>query len=203
MDKSSFIKDTPYDVFISYSSKDKNLTNALCHFLEEQKIRCWIAPRDILPGQEYAEAIVQAMQNVKIFILICSKQSLQSKWVHKETNLAVSYEKIIIPFKIENCDIEGTGMQLYLNDRHWIDAVPKPSESFGDLVMALKALLGGIRWESVHKQPTDEKITVLNSSVENQEMAPSTLSESHNKEKSYIFNEQKDQVFSKQQILEI
>ena len=134
-------KDTVYDAFISYSSKDKIVTDALCHYLEEQKIRCWIAPRDIRPGQKYAQAIDQAIKMVKIFILVCSDDSLRSQWVQMETNLAVSDEKIIIPFKIKNCSLEGTGMKLYLNDRHWIDAFPKPEEAFGDLAAAVIAFL--------------------------------------------------------------
>jgi hypothetical protein len=134
-------RDTRYDVFISYSSRDKNVTDALCHFLEENTIRCWMAPRDILPGQDYAEAIVQAMSKVKIFILVYSNFSLSSQWVKKETNVAVSKEKIIIPFRIENCSFEGTAMELYLNDRHWIDAVPYPYKAFGDLAVAITSLL--------------------------------------------------------------
>lgn len=45
-------------IFISYSSKDKNVADALCHYLEERGVPCWIAPRDILPGQTWAGAIV-------------------------------------------------------------------------------------------------------------------------------------------------
>lgn len=142
MSQNDYRKVSAYDVFISYSTKDKNITDAMCHFLEEKKIRCWFAPRDILAGQEYADVIEHAINNVKVFILVCSKDSLQSKWVHRETNLAVSDGKIIIPFKIENCSLEGTGMKLYLNDRHWIDAVPYPNEAFGDLADAVTSLLG-------------------------------------------------------------
>lgn len=132
----------PIDVFISYSSKNKSITDAMCHYLEEQRIRCWVAPRDILPGQEYAEAIALAMKEVKIFILVCSCNSLNSQWVRKETNLAVDEKKIILPFRIEDCSLEETpAMKFYLNDRHWIDAVPKPQEAFGKLATAVKVLL--------------------------------------------------------------
>lgn len=142
MSQNVYRKVSLYDVFISYSSKDKSVTDAMCHFLEENKIRCWFAPRDILPGQEYADVIEHAINSVKVFILVCSKDSLQSQWVHRETNLAVTDGKIIIPFKIENCSLEGTGMKLYLNDRHWIDAVPYPNEAFGDLADAITSILG-------------------------------------------------------------
>ena len=42
-----------HDVFISHSSKDKQTADAICHYLEQNGIRCWIAPRDILPGEDW------------------------------------------------------------------------------------------------------------------------------------------------------
>lgn len=39
-----------HDVFISYASSDKPVADAVCAALEQRGIRCWIAPRDILPG---------------------------------------------------------------------------------------------------------------------------------------------------------
>jgi hypothetical protein len=43
-----------HDVFISYSSKDKPTADAACAILESKGIRCWIAPRDILPSADWA-----------------------------------------------------------------------------------------------------------------------------------------------------
>jgi hypothetical protein len=37
-----------FDVFISYSTKDAIVAKAACAALEAAKIRCWIAPRDIV-----------------------------------------------------------------------------------------------------------------------------------------------------------
>jgi hypothetical protein len=47
---------THYDVFISYSSHDKLVADAICLRLENNNIRCRIAPGDILHGAEYGEA---------------------------------------------------------------------------------------------------------------------------------------------------
>lgn len=48
-----------YDVFISYSSKDSATAQAICHELEDNHIRCWMAPRDIPIGSKYATVIRQ------------------------------------------------------------------------------------------------------------------------------------------------
>ena len=50
-----------WDVFLSYSSKDKPVADAACHALESAGIRCWIAPRDIVPGAEWGASIVKAI----------------------------------------------------------------------------------------------------------------------------------------------
>jgi hypothetical protein len=47
----------PTDVFISYATEDKQISDAVCHFLEERGFRVWIAPRDILPGMSWSESI--------------------------------------------------------------------------------------------------------------------------------------------------
>ena len=142
------------DVFISYSSKDQTVTNALCHYLEERRIRCWIAPRDIRPGKEYADVIDLAIHQARIFVLVFSKNSSNSHWVRKETNLAVSGGKIIIPFRIEDCELIGA-MRTYLNDVHWIDAIPRPAQAFGDLTKAILANLGRQNNPEVEAQGVD------------------------------------------------
>jgi TIR domain len=49
-----------HDVFISYSTQDKPAADALCAILEKNGVRCWIAPRDIMPGSDWGGSIVGA-----------------------------------------------------------------------------------------------------------------------------------------------
>ena len=62
------------DIFVSYSSKDKQVAFEICEALENKGISCWIAPRDVPLGMEYAEAIVEAIRNARAFVLIFSSQ---------------------------------------------------------------------------------------------------------------------------------
>jgi len=61
-----------HDAFISYSSKDKPAADAVCATLESRGIRCWIAPRDVLPGEEYAAALVNAIHESRLLVLVFS-----------------------------------------------------------------------------------------------------------------------------------
>ena len=73
-----------HDVFISYSSKDKKVADAVCAALESVKIRCWVAPRDVLAGEIWQEAIANAIEKSHIMVLIFSSNSNNSKDVSKD-----------------------------------------------------------------------------------------------------------------------
>jgi len=116
-----------HDVFISYSSKDKQVADALCARLESNRIRCWIAPRDVLPGVEYAKALSNAIVESRILVLILSANSNGSQMVLREVERAVSKEIPILPFRIENVNLSES-MGFYVGTQHWLDALTPPLE---------------------------------------------------------------------------
>ena len=80
----------PHDVFISYASRDKSIAEAVCATLESKHIPCWIAPRDVLPGTEWAEAIVDAIDSSRALVLVLSDASNTSPQVIREIGRAAS-----------------------------------------------------------------------------------------------------------------
>jgi alpha-tubulin suppressor-like RCC1 family protein len=114
-----------HDVFISHSSKDKTIADAVCAGLEKRGIKCWIAPRNINPGEEWPVAIVNAVTSSRAMILVFSENANQSKDVAKETLLAINSDIEILPLKIEATEPKDR-MQYYLSDRRWFDATAKP-----------------------------------------------------------------------------
>src|ERR1700704_2779723 len=89
--------DAAFDAFISYSSQDKPTADATCATLESMGIRCWIAPRDILPGADYGESIINAIENAKAMVLIFSSAANASPQIKREVERAVSKAVPIIP----------------------------------------------------------------------------------------------------------
>src|SRR5438874_12753634 len=73
----------PPVVFVSHSAKDKTAAAAICSTLEHQGVRCWIAPRDIVPGKEWGEAIIDGISGCRIMVLIFSGHSNQSPQVRR------------------------------------------------------------------------------------------------------------------------
>lgn len=110
-----------HEVFVSYSSKDKAIADAVVASMESNGIRCWYAPRDIRSGDDWGKAITSAIEGSKLFLLIFSGHANQSQRVLDELNLGISCETTIIPFRIENLEPDGA-MRLHLTSRHWLDA---------------------------------------------------------------------------------
>jgi hypothetical protein len=61
-----------HDVFISHSTEDKPVADAVCATLEKNGVRCWFAPRDILPGADWSGSIVNAIQKSRVLLLVFS-----------------------------------------------------------------------------------------------------------------------------------
>ncbi len=131
-----------HDVFISYSSKDKSVADAVCAYLENSRMRCWIAPRDITPGNKYGQDILDAIRESKVMVVIFSSNANQSEHVSAEIERAMNKGIIIIPFRIENVMPTGE-MEYYLSGRHWLDALTIPMEQhIQTLLKTVGSLLG-------------------------------------------------------------
>ncbi len=130
-----------HDVFISYSSKNSQAAKAICHVLEQQHIKCWIAPRDIPAGSDYGDLIDEAILSCKVFVIIFSEPASISQWVKGELNLAFTEGKYIVPFRIDQTPLKGA-MRVILNQSHWIDAYPDFESKFSDLVSGVSSFLG-------------------------------------------------------------
>ena len=129
-----------HDVFISYSHKDEKIREAVCKKLESEGISCWYAPRNIQPGEEWADAISAALRQCKVMLLIFTDASNNSNQVLREVGLAVDFKKSIIPFKCDDAIPTGS-MQYYLSTLHWLTAPGDPESVLDELAdLTRKAL---------------------------------------------------------------
>jgi TIR domain len=141
-----------HDVFISHSTRDKDATDAICGYLESHGIRCWVAPRDILPGNDWAEAIVDAIASSKLMLLVFSSNANTSSQINRELSVAANNDVPVIPFRIEEIQ-PSKKLQYYLSTPHWIDAIPPPVDNHLDfLATSIRGLLPP-REESTEKGP--------------------------------------------------
>ena len=77
-------------VFISYASQDKGVADAVCQALERSGVPCWMAPRNVIPGESYAGAIVRAIDGTKLIVLIPPEHGASPQHVLREVERASS-----------------------------------------------------------------------------------------------------------------
>jgi len=130
-----------FDAFISYSSADKPTADAACAVLEAAGIRCWVAPRDVSPGREYAAAIIDAIDRCRVTVLIFSSSANDSPQVRREIERSAQARWRRLCWRIEKV-MPTKSMEYFLGDIHWLDAMPPPIENhLQQLAVIIKTLL--------------------------------------------------------------
>jgi hypothetical protein len=130
-----------FDVFISHSSHDKATADAACASLEKAGLRCWIAPRDILPGSDWGGAILEALDSCRAMVLIFSSNANDSPQIRREVERVVGRGVPVIPVRIEDT-APTKAMAYFMGPVHWLDAMTPPLEQhLTRLAESLKTLL--------------------------------------------------------------
>ena len=123
-------------LFISYSSKNQQIANALCAYLERQGIRCWIAPRDIPSASNYAGEITRAIKSAEQVLLLYSKDACKSVHVKNEINLAINNAKSILPYCLDDSPYDDD-LEYYLSTRQRIASCGDQDRDFQNIATIL------------------------------------------------------------------
>jgi TIR domain len=129
------------DIFVSYCTKsDRDAAHDLVAYVEAHGIECWIAPRDVQGGMEWAAEIVNAITVAKVMVLIFSASANSSPQVRREVMLAVHRGVRVVPFRIEDI-APAASLEYFLGGHQWLDAFPPPLEPhYAKLVICLNTL---------------------------------------------------------------
>lgn len=93
-------------IFISYSSFDHKETDIVYKSLDNNNIKCWMADIQLREygGEDYESEIVNQIEKCEAFVVVYSRNAIDSRWVNGEITLAFNSNKRIITFFIENID---------------------------------------------------------------------------------------------------
>lgn len=130
-----------YDVFISYSSKDKSVADKICETLENNGQKCWIAWRDARPSKAYASEIVTSIRKSKIMVLVFTPNSNISEPVASEVESAFNNKKDIVVFIVEPTEMRDE-LSFFLKRKHWLNAYFDYSKKLPDLVKVVEDIIG-------------------------------------------------------------
>ena len=107
-------------VFISYASHDAAVAQKVCAALEAAGFPCWIAPRNVLAGTNYADGIVHAIDESSVLVLILSEQAVASAHVGREIERAVSKRHPVVALRIDAAPLTAA-FEYFLNQSQWIE----------------------------------------------------------------------------------
>jgi Ca2+-binding EF-hand superfamily protein len=131
------------DVFLSHSSQDKTTADAACAILERHGLKCWMAPRDILPGADWSAAIIEGIERSRLLVLIYSQSSNGSPQVLREVERAVAKGMAIVPLRLDDLP-PSKSLEYFISSQHWLDALTPPLEAHLEtLAVTVKRLLQG------------------------------------------------------------
>ena len=111
-----------FDVFLSHNSIDKPWVVQLKDDLTRYGLRVWLDKDEIRPGDLFAQALEEALENCSAIALIISPEAMDSGWVKEEYYRAVSLSKgkqlplQMIPVILREAEVPG-----FVKSRNWID----------------------------------------------------------------------------------
>lgn len=111
----------------------------MARHLEDNGIACWIAPRDIRPGEpNWGKAIIEGLSNCQAMVLLLTQQSNGSQHVMKEAERAVNKKIPILVARFQPIDVSKE-LEYYVSSSQFLDATAPP------LQQHLEPLLGRVR----------------------------------------------------------
>jgi len=143
-------------IFITHSSHDATTATKIRDYLETNGIQCWMAPRDIPVGEEWAEAILEGIENASGMLLVFSSNSNNSPQVRREIERAIHNNIPIFPVRIEDV-VPSKAMEYYISSNHWMDAFGGNFETNLDKLVAAIKSKHNITLES-EPEPTSKPI---------------------------------------------
>lgn len=136
-------------VFISYASQDAAIASAVVEALEHHGVSCWIAPRDVTPGEFYADAIVGAINATCVLVLVLTENATASPHVLREIERASAKRHPVVSLRVDNASLPR-GLEYFLSASHWLDAKSSGIDTaLPKLVVAVKRLIANAAVEQL------------------------------------------------------
>lgn len=87
-------------VFISHAHTDEPLVKKVAAALEDAGLEVWDDTREIMPGDNWANKVAQALQESEAMVVLLTPDALRSNWVRRDIEYALGeqgYRKRLIP----------------------------------------------------------------------------------------------------------
>ena len=109
-----------YDVFVSHSSRDRELAYRLVTELETRGARCFISPRDVPTGQAFPQAVTEAVNGSRCLLLLLTEDANVSVQLTREVELANLKSTPVLALRMDGLEPSGD-LAFFLSRPQWID----------------------------------------------------------------------------------
>jgi hypothetical protein len=86
-----------YDVFLSYSLRDRDWVMGLVKALSQRNFRVWSGSEVIRPGDSWVKAIDEGIRRSKSIVTVITPESVSSSFIAAELGSALALRKTLIP----------------------------------------------------------------------------------------------------------
>ena len=117
------------EVFVSYTTGDKEIAFSLVAYLENKGVNCFIAPCDIDPGMPYASNLMKAIDDCDVVLLVATDKVNSSEHVLNEVDAIVDRKKTLLPVFFEDFTLNDE-YRYYIGRKQWVIAFPEAPETY-------------------------------------------------------------------------
>lgn len=113
--------DFKYDVFLSHSSKDKDVARDIAERLRGDGLRVWFDAWEIRPGDSILSKIEEGLEHSRVLVLCMSANAFGSDWTQLEAGTfrfrdPLNRGRRFVPLRLDTAKIKGSLAQfLYIN----------------------------------------------------------------------------------------
>jgi hypothetical protein len=94
-----------YDVFLSYSTQDRDLASAITSALKDSGISTWFDAHEIRAGERWEPLVEEALRESRVLVLILNTENLNRPGTFFEIGAAVADSKRIVAVLAEDVDV--------------------------------------------------------------------------------------------------
>lgn len=154
-----------FEVFISHSSKDRDIVERVRDYLEKNQILCFDSARDIPPGESYPGVITRSIRAAKVVLLIYTDNSNDSDQVDRELERAMNYKKKLFVLKFSNKPYSDD-KEYILSTVEYLDADNFSEEKLFELYQKLCPSLDKEVVKNIQEKKQEDKIILADAIVE-------------------------------------
>jgi hypothetical protein len=104
LEETQTVKAVKYDIFLSYSTSDKDEARKLEALFSNEKIKVFMSEKEVKPGSTWEVDIKDALSNSKMMYILATPNSIKSEWVTTEWAVAWAKKIRIVPVLL-HCSI--------------------------------------------------------------------------------------------------